>query len=756
MRSTIRHALSFPVAAAIVFVASGCQDDPISQPGRAADPMLAMATDGGFVPGTSYFGDNNYVEYIAGNMPVIFSAPHGGTVAPSAIPLRTATSCGLEPTTVTDVNTQDLVRRIQQAFYSRTGKYPHIIINRLNRNRMDANRPIEEAACGDPLAEEAWRDFQGFIDAAKAQVLATEGRGWYTDVHGHGHSIQRLELGYELTGTTLRRTDASLDGSTTVEAAASFRTFSEQSPLSFSQVLRGPTSLGTLFANAGYPSVPSQQDPAPDVGESYFNGGYNTDRHACSNGGQICGVQIEAHSAGVRDTELNRRTFAARLVDVYTEYLAQFGVMLGAPRLPADGETIIVDNDNSANDAAWGRFISASSWVNGLNSASWGGTDFRLESAPSPTDGDAQFLFYVGTPGTYSVEAWWPAQSTRSRNASFQLFDAAGTELAALKRDQTINGARWNALGTYTFAQRGWARVVISRALSCANPADTSTCAGSLAADAIRVTYANRAPLAQFALPASPTEGQSVVFDGASSADPDGDALTYAWTFGDGATSSDLSPTHTFADDGSFAVTLTVTDRHGATGTMTQSLIVRNVAPMVASFDGATIMKGETYTAHGIFSDPGADSWTATVDHGDDSGTQALALAGKSFALAHRYALAGTFTTTVTVHDGDDAGTGSATVTVLTPAQAAGVLGGMVRALGAGGALHAGLVNSLGVKLEAAAKQLERGGMTAAEGQIGAFINEVEALVNSGRLPASDGAALMAYAQRVLASMLVE
>src|SRR5688572_14993832 len=122
MRSTFRHALPFPIAAAILLVASACQDDPVSAPVLDSGAALAIQA-GGFVPGTSYFGDNNYVEYIAGNMPVIFSAPHGGTLTPASIPVRNEARCGPDVTTVSDANTQDLVRRIQQAFFSRTGKY---------------------------------------------------------------------------------------------------------------------------------------------------------------------------------------------------------------------------------------------------------------------------------------------------------------------------------------------------------------------------------------------------------------------------------------------------------------------------------------------------------------------------------------------------------------------------------------------------------------------------------------------------------
>ena len=299
---------------------------------RPGAPVLPQQPQDGtppvYVPGTSYFGDNDYVEYIAGNLPVIFSAPHGGTLAPAGIPLRVAgAACGAAVTTVRDMNTEELARALRAAFFARTGRYPHIIINRLHRNRLDANRPIGEAACGNGAAEEAWRDFQGFVGAARARVIADHVRGWYTDLHGHGHAVPRLELGYNLSGAALRAADTDLDASN-VETQSSIATFSQASPLAFSALLRGPTALGTLFGDAGFPAVPSAQDPAPDDGEAYFSGGYNTEQHGCLSGGQICGVQIEANNAGVRDNATNVAAFAAAIVDVYVRYVAQFGITI--------------------------------------------------------------------------------------------------------------------------------------------------------------------------------------------------------------------------------------------------------------------------------------------------------------------------------------------------------------------------------------------------------------------------------------------
>lgn len=77
---------------------------------------------------------------------------------------------------------------------------------------------------------------------------------------------------------------------------------------------------------------------------------------------------------------------------------------------------------------------------------------------------------------------------------------------------------------------------------------------------------ANQAPVAQ--LTTSETEGAGqlgVVFDARGSSDPDFDSLTFAWSFGDGATADEALVAHVFSEPGEYVVTLTVADPSGAT-----------------------------------------------------------------------------------------------------------------------------------------------------------------------------------------------
>jgi cytochrome c len=99
-----------------------------------------------------------------------------------------------------------------------------------------------------------------------------------------------------------------------------------------------------------------------------------------------------------------------------------------------------------------------------------------------------------------------------------------------------------------------------------------------------RIDYiaGDRAPIATAA--AQPTSGAAplaVQFSSAGSRDPDGQAITFAWTFGDGGTSTEANPAHTYTSNGNFTAQLTVTDSEGRSATANVPVTVGNTQPTV-------------------------------------------------------------------------------------------------------------------------------------------------------------------------------
>ncbi len=79
----------------------------------------------------------------------------------------------------------------------------------------------------------------------------------------------------------------------------------------------------------------------------------------------------------------------------------------------------------------------------------------------------------------------------------------------------------------------------------------------------------NQDPICDADGPYAGTVGVAITFDGTDSSDPDGTIVSYVWDFGDGATATGAQPTHAYAAEGTFSVSLTVTDDDGAAATCT-------------------------------------------------------------------------------------------------------------------------------------------------------------------------------------------
>ncbi|MTI88828.1 MAG: PKD domain-containing protein [Balneolaceae bacterium] len=75
----------------------------------------------------------------------------------------------------------------------------------------------------------------------------------------------------------------------------------------------------------------------------------------------------------------------------------------------------------------------------------------------------------------------------------------------------------------------------------------------------------NADPVAQINGPYSGNTGSSISFSSAGSSDSDGTIASYQWDFGDGGSSNQANPSHTYSTANTYTVTLTVTDDDGAT-----------------------------------------------------------------------------------------------------------------------------------------------------------------------------------------------
>ena len=98
----------------------------------------------------------------------------------------------------------------------------------------------------------------------------------------------------------------------------------------------------------------------------------------------------------------------------------------------------------------------------------------------------------------------------------------------------------------------------------------------------VTVIVHNRAPYANINVNRTEVYTyEEILFSASMSTDVDGEIINYTWNFGDSLIGYDENLTHSFKEDGNYAVTLTVTDDDGKTDIMTKKIIVKNRQPIV-------------------------------------------------------------------------------------------------------------------------------------------------------------------------------
>ncbi|MEW6069095.1 MAG: PKD domain-containing protein [Candidatus Thermoplasmatota archaeon] len=192
---------------------------------------------------------------------------------------------------------------------------------------------------------------------------------------------------------------------------------------------------------------------------------------------------------------------------------------------------------------------------------------------------------------------------------------------------------------THTYANKGTYYVTLTVWDDC----------GAQGSATIGIVIKNIPPVAEFTYsPSSPTDLDTIQLTDLS-VDYDGQIIARHWNFGDGTTSTLQNPTHQYADDGTYTVTLTVTDNDGATATISKVIVVANVQPTVDftySPENPTVFDVVQFTDLSVDYDGQIIAWHWDFGDGTNSTLQNP---------THRYADDGCYQVTLTVWDDDGA-----------------------------------------------------------------------------------------------------
>ena len=133
-------------------------------------------------------GASDYVLIRRGTLPIVISAPHGGTGKIEGVPARNGEGLAAGPSgfvTVRDSSTDLLAIEFAAQLRRRLGGSPWLIVSRVHRRYVDFNRPVP-IALEHPRAQAVYDTYHNALQDACSQVRTKHQYGLLLDLHGQG------------------------------------------------------------------------------------------------------------------------------------------------------------------------------------------------------------------------------------------------------------------------------------------------------------------------------------------------------------------------------------------------------------------------------------------------------------------------------------------------------------------------------------------------------------------------------------------
>lgn len=248
-----------------------------------------------------------------------------------------------------------------------------------------------------------------------------------------------------------------------------------------------------------------------------------------------------------------------------------------------------------------------------------------------------------------------------SRSCNTFTFDAS----ASYDPDNDALAYRWDfgdgtsaegMRATHTYENAGDFRVVLEVTDTSSQPCGISR--------SEQIVHVNTPPIAVLEAPTHACAAAGVRFSAARSRDSEGEALSYRWDFGDGATAEGAEVTHAFATGGSYTVQLVVDDGRGTSCSTDRAVVnVRVNSPPTVSVEPSVAMCASPGEPLSVVlsavnsSDPDLNTLAYRWDFGDGS-------TGEGAWTSHVYQQGGRYPATVTVDDGTGLACSTASATV--------------------------------------------------------------------------------------------
>ena len=171
--------------------------------------------------------------HLQGNVNLILSAPHGGSLVPDDLPDRISGGCRrrtgpnagsctwlyddscddgetCSATTVKDTLSDEFTENVAQELINTWGLTPYVIIGTWSRKKVDFNREINEATFNHPESMIGYQNYHTNIQQGINEIQRKFSQGLLIDIHGHSagkYSIKFFNYSSNLSLLVIRCSD---------------------------------------------------------------------------------------------------------------------------------------------------------------------------------------------------------------------------------------------------------------------------------------------------------------------------------------------------------------------------------------------------------------------------------------------------------------------------------------------------------------------------------------------------------------------
>jgi len=369
----------------------------------------------------------NFVNFSEGTIPILITAPHGGSDQPIGVIQRVGTD--LEGNNVESFNivkdswTKDIAEDIQAKYIDKYGGIPYIVTAQFHRKYIDANRP-EHQAFESESARVYYDSYQNKITEYIEDIKQKFGQGMLLDIHGQAQKPNEIIRGTR-NGISVENLISTHGWNAVVGNNGFFGLLEEQG----------------FNVEPSNQQIPTSTIPAP---EGSLSGGTTVKFNGSHNLLGLDAIQFEIGS-DIRFSETMRNTFTNNMADNINTFMSHYYCDSNIANFPCSPKTVIIDDDYKG-------YLESNEWKSSSavdNYPQQGLSKSRYTNQEGET---VSWQTTATQTGKYHVYAWWTnlksSGSSYNRDSSADYHIQAGENESLITRDQNNAAGQWVLLDT--------------------------------------------------------------------------------------------------------------------------------------------------------------------------------------------------------------------------------------------------------------------------------------------------------------------